>query len=298
MNQTHRVQVVVFVLLTGIIRVMPIGMVRAVGRGLGALGFLVLTSRRRVTLSNLRHAYPDSSDDALASLAKASFRSVGEASLELGWLSRLTPAILKEQVVLTNAEVLGEECRKGRGMVIVVSHYAGWEFILQGIHRHAPGRTHVVYKPMSNTVIDAIVLRWRSRLGLKWIPIESAVNDTMEAMKKGDVVILAADQSVGRESIWTSFFGRDVPTAKGPAALCLKTGGTLYLSALRRQRDGSCTGPLVQVETDDLVGYNETTMRTLTQRLTSLTETYIRDDPGQWMWTHKRWKHATDTPRG
>ena len=116
----------------------------------------------------------------------------------------------------------------------------------------------------------------------------------MDAVKRGDVVILAADQSVGPESVWTSFFGRDVPTAKGPAALCLKTGSAMYLSAIRRQADGTCAGPLVKVKTDDLRGYNETNMRKLTQRLTSLTEEYIRKDPGQWMWTHKRWKHSRE----
>ncbi len=294
MRKAHRIQAFFFVILTGIVRALPLAAVRSLGRGIGGMGFTVLTSRRRVTLSNLRYAYPNASDEELHTIARTSFRSVGEASLELLWLSRLTPDILRDQMVITNPEALEKEMQRGKGVVVVVSHYAGWEIILQGIHQYAPGRTHVVYKPLSNKIIDTVVLRWRTKLGLQWIPIQTAVHDTTEAVKRGDVVILAADQSVGPESIWVSFFGRDVPTAKGPAALCLKTGAVLYLSAMHRQKNGSCSGPLVEVKTADLKGYNEQNMKKLTQRLTSLTEEYIRKDPGQWMWTHKRWKHSRE----
>jgi len=288
----HSIQAFFFFCMTAIVRLLPLGWARSFGKGLGNIAYSFLTSRRKVTISNLHYAYPEMSESEVITTARSSFRSVGEASLELGWLSRLTPGILMREMILTNPEDLEKELEKGKGVVIVVSHYAGWEFVLQGIHQYAPGRTHVVYKPLSNSSIDAIVLAWRTRLGLMWIPLESAVEDTMNAVKNGDVVILAADQSVGPESVWTSFFGREVPTAKGPAALCLKTGAALYLSAVRRKPDGTCSGPLIKVRSADLKGYNQSNMKRLTQRLTSLTEEYIRKDPGQWMWTHKRWKHT------
>ncbi len=292
MKFAHRLEAGTFFLLTGIVRSLPLRAARALGRLLGLAGYAFVTSRRRVTVSNLRSAYPHLGESDVRRIARASFRSVGEASLELGWLARLTPAIVGREMILTNPEEVERELKSGKGIVVVVSHYAGWEIILQGIQQYAPGRTHVVYKPLSNPVVDEAVLGWRRKLGVKWIPLESAVTDTMTAVKNGDVVILAADQSVGPESVWTSFFGRNVPTAKGPAALCLKTRAALFLSAVRRQSDGRCIGPLVRVKSSDLRAYNPKNLRTLTQRLTSLTEEYIRKDPGQWMWTHKRWKHS------
>jgi len=100
--------------------------------------------------------------------------------------------------------------------------------------------------------------------------METAVADTMAEAQRGGVVILAADQSVPKESIRVPFFGREVPTAKGPAALSLKAGVPIYLCRLRRVADGSHRGDLTRVSSDGLDGYSETNVIELTKKLISL----------------------------
>ena len=59
---------------------------------------------------------------------------------------------------------------------------------------------------------------------------------------------------------------------------------------------GSYKGRFVRIPTDDLGSYTEENMIELTKRHVKLTEDAIRAHPEQWMWMHKRWKHATADP--
>lgn len=286
----HLVELPFFFLMTALVCLLPLSGVRAFGRWIGRGGYRLLGSRRRVAMENLRASLPGRSEEELQQIARGSFEMVAAAFLELLWFPRLTRSRLEQEAVVENAvevrRALGE-----RGAVVIVSHMAGWEFILQGVNAAFAGRTSVVYKPMSNPITDRFIYDWRSKFGLKWIPMQTAVAETMAEAQRGGVVILAADQSVAKESIRVPFFGRKVPTAKGPAALSLKAGVPIYLCRLRRVADGSYRGDLQLVPADDVHGYSEANVIELTKRFTKMTEDYILRDPDQWMWTHKRWKH-------
>ncbi len=287
----HFLELPFFLLATGIVCLLPLSAVRKLGRGLGLLGYRVLGSRRSVAMSNLRAAMQNRPDEDLEKIACESFQTVAVSFLELLWFPRLSARVLGRQAVVENADQVRREIGD-KGAVVIVSHMAGWEFILQGVNAAFPDRTSVVYKPLSNPLTDRMIFSWRSRFGLRWIPMETAVADTMDEAQRGGVVILAADQSVPKESIRAQFFGREVPTAKGPAALSLKVGVPIYLCRLRRIADGSYSGDLVPVSSEGLGSYNETSVIELTKRYTAAMEAYILRDPGQWMWTHKRWKHV------
>ncbi|MEK6649622.1 MAG: hypothetical protein AABY75_01465, partial [Bacteroidota bacterium] len=222
-----------FLLLTGAVCLLPLRGVRALGGLLGMVGYALLQSRRKVALENLRLSLPGRSGKELEEIARESFRTVAVAFLELLWFPRLTTSRIRREAVVENADEARTSVGE-RGAVVIVSHMAGWEFILQAVQQVFPGRTSVVYKPLSNPITDRWIFEWRSKLGLRWIPMDTAVADTMAEAKGGGIVILAADQSVAKESIWVPFFGRDVPTAKGPAALSLKAGVPIYVCRLRR----------------------------------------------------------------
>lgn len=286
----HLLELPFFLLMTALVCLLPLSAVRAWGRWFGRAGYRLLGSRRRVAIENLRASLAGRSESELDRIARGSFEMVAVAFLELLWFPRLTQRRLMQEAAVENAEDV-RRALDGQGAVVIVSHMAGWEFILQGVNAAFPGRTSVVYKPLSNPITDRFIYDWRSKFGLKWIPMQTAVADTMAEAQRGGVVILAADQSVPKESIRVPFFGRNVPTAKGPAALSLKAGVPIYLCRLRRVEGDAYRGDLQLVPADGVHGYNEANVIELTKRFTKMTEDYILRDPDQWMWTHKRWKH-------
>ncbi|MBF8247541.1 MAG: htrB, partial [Bacteroidetes bacterium] len=141
----------------------------------------------------------------------------------------------------------------------------------------------IVVKTQSNMLIDKKVTERRTRLGNKIVPMEFSVREVLRTLQKGDW-----------ESITVNFFGRLVPAFAGPAVFSLKTGAPILMGLATRQGDGTYSLRFAEVHRDDLKEYNEDAVAVLTQRHVAMAESMIRDHPGQWLWMHRRWKHADD----
>jgi len=124
--------------------------------------------------------------------------------------------------------------------------------------------------------------------------MEFAVREVMRTLQKGDFVGMAADQSAARESITVNFFGRLVPTFAGPAVFSLKTGAPILMGLATRQGDWTYSLRFTEVPCDDLKEYSEDAVAELTRRHVAMAESMIRIHPEQWLWMHRRWKHADD----
>jgi lauroyl/myristoyl acyltransferase len=61
---------------------------------------------------------------------------------------------------------------------------------------------------------------------------------------------------------------------------------------LVRRPDYAYDFELFEVQTADLAAAGDADVAELTRRHTALLETMIRKHPGQWLWTHRRWKHV------
>jgi KDO2-lipid IV(A) lauroyltransferase len=151
---------------------------------------------------------------------------------------------------------------------------------------------NVIVKTQSNRLIDRKVNEFRSRLGNAMIPMQHAVREALTVLREGGCVALAADQSAARESVWTEFFGRPVPTHQGPAVFTLRTGSMLVAAVAERQADGSYRMRFEEIPSSDLAPDDPSSILELTRRHVRWTEEVIRRNPAQWMWMHRRWKHA------
>ena len=124
--------------------------------------------------------------------------------------------------------------------------------------------------------------------------MDISVRRVLKALSEGRVVGILADQTAPMESVSVEFFGRMVPTFEGPAVFSLKTGAPIVMACALRISEGKYSVEFQEIQTDDLKGFSDENVETLTQRHVSLTEEIIRKNPDQWMWMHKRWKHVPD----
>lgn len=107
--------------------------------------------------------------------------------------------------------------------------------------------------------------------------------DLLKHIRGGGIAAMAFDvfESSGPA---IDFLGQPAPTALSPAEIAVKTGALLipYFGIRRADRygfDAVIEEPIPHGAPIDM-------MREATRRL----EARIQDDPGQWMWTHRRWK--------
>jgi KDO2-lipid IV(A) lauroyltransferase len=107
-------------------------------------------------------------------------------------------------------------------------------------------------------------------------------------MRDGGHLGLLIDQKMN-EGIPVPFFGRDAWTATAPADLALKFKAPVVPARIVRLPGArfkiEVFPPMELPDTGD----RKADVRTLITQMTALIEGWIRDNPEQWFWVHRRW---------
>lgn len=290
----HIVEYVLFAFAAAVVRFIPLSLVHIFGYILARWAYPFLKSRRNVALENLRYAFPEMDESERKSIALQSFQSVSATFIELLWYPNFSKESIRQRVQIENIDLLTKLLEKNKGIVFVTAHLGSWELTAQAIAVYSGIEVSAIAKTQSNSFIDHAITKRRELFGVKVVSMGINVREILRTLHHGGIVTLVADQSAPKESIAVEFFGRTVPTFQGPAMFSLKTGAPLLLGCAVRQKSGNYTMRFIQVPTEDLHDASDDNVYELTRRQVAATETIIREHPEQWMWMHKRWKHALD----
>jgi KDO2-lipid IV(A) lauroyltransferase len=252
----------------------------------------------------------------------ARHRKVGVENLEMAFGDRFTPAerdrIVREvyrhfccmlmeilhtprRMHLTNyrdhvelvghVPVLDQMMTGGRPMIFLTGHYGNWElagyvFGLFGFPTVSVART------LDNLYLDRYLRSFRERTGQSLIPKTGGFDQMVEVLRAGRVLCFLADQDAGQRGLYVEFFGRPASTHKAIALLAIEHRAPVVVGVARRIGPGFRYEIRCEdiVDPSDLAGTADD-VRELTQRFTAALERLIRQDPTQYLWLHRRWKH-------
>ncbi|MDH4070654.1 MAG: hypothetical protein OEV30_09525 [Ignavibacteria bacterium] len=290
------VEFILFEAVSQIVRPLSYRAVGRLGRWYGSLGYYCLRIRRARTLTNLRFAFPQKTEEERKAIAAGAYRNFGIAIMQLLWSRYATADQLKQVVRIPDRRILNECLDAGKGIVLLSAHFGCWEFIAQGLRLQIGHPINSIVQRQRNQYIDRIIDRTRRRHGNSTISKGVQSRASLTVLKSGGILGLLGDQSGPKESIFVDFFGRAAATHRGPAAFSLKTGSPILFVVLVRQSDGTYDAIMDRVQDQDLKGYSEEAIVELTRRHVSLLEKRIREHPDQWLWMHNRWKHTMHAP--
>ena len=166
-------------------------------------------------------------------------------------------------------------------------------------HRHRLGRETigVIARPLDNPSLDRAMTALRQSAGNEVIEKEHAMIRSMRRLKAGQGVAFVVDQNVQeKEGIFVDFFGRPACTTPFAARLAIKTGAMVL--ACRAVMTPDLTYRVVYdrpIDPGDF-GTGEAAVEALTQAMMNTTEAWIRENPDQWLWMHRRWHTQKTTP--
>jgi KDO2-lipid IV(A) lauroyltransferase len=289
------------ILLAAPLWLLPWSASAALGRVYGRLAGLVWRVGWRTALVNLRRAYGDELDlRGARELAGRSFASLGQGIAEgvqfvrrhAGGRGDWRALYVAEDPVL-EARVLADP----RPKVFVTGHLGSWEVALMVLACLRPGGGAVARR-VDNVVLDRVLRRFRTARPEQWIEKRGAVSEARRRLEAGDDVALLLDENGGYRGVFTRFFGRPASTSRVAALLALATGAPIVVGALvRRPARPGLLYRLALLEPEPIGDRPpKEAVRDLTQRVTSVLEQWIRDDPDQWRWAHWRWKTRPSGP--
>ncbi len=273
--------------LLWLVQLLPLGAQALLGRGLGAIGWHVVASRRRVALRNLELCFPAMDAAARERLARQHFRWLGRSLLERGLLWYASPARLKRLIRVEGDVGFAE--RSDKPVMWLAPHFMGLDVAGASVLLFQKRKGISIYQRQSDPVLDRALRRGRLRLGNAEIfSRDEAGKALMRAIRKGDGFFNLPDMDFGlRDAAFVPFFGVPAATLLAPSRLAkaldmvvqpvvaeILPGGQGYVV-----RYGE---PWTDFPTDDPVADSA--------RMNRWIESEIRRDPAQYLWVHRRFK--------
>jgi KDO2-lipid IV(A) lauroyltransferase len=173
----------------------------------------------------------------------------------------------------------------GKGVMIITGHCGNWELMQLAVSSRLGGLS-VVARKQDNPYLNAFIERTRERYGSRVIYKQGALKKLLTALKAGGTTGVVMDQAVfPEEGVLIDFLGAPAWTTKTPALLGKRTGAAV-LPVFMRWADGGhviTVHPAVELAGDESED---------TKRISGYIEEYIRQDPADWLWMHRRWKRA------
>lgn len=264
---------------------------RRLGRCFGAVAFRLSRRDRRRALENLKTAYGDGLPEAeRRRIARASITNLCGSMFELFSLSWRGPAgVMKLVGPDEDVSALEKPIAEGRGVLLFSAHFNNWE--LMGAYMAARGLpVKAIGRRLNDRRLDAMITRWRSRMGVETIYQEAGARPPLRHLREGGLLALLADQDVPRlAGEFVEFFGREAYTMTGPAALAVTAKAVSVGVFLVRKGDRHrlvCTEAIEPPAS----GTKKERVLELTRRYTAEIERIVRVHPEQWAWMHRRWR--------
>lgn len=284
----HRLEFAALWMIKSVANALPAGGSQVAGAAVGRLIGRLWRFRRGVAQRNIEQAFPDFTPSQTARVVNGTFANIGRTTFEILRFDRAASRAVLDRVDTNGTAPLELAVREGQGVLLLSAHFGNWE--VYGAWVRALGYpVDVVVKPMRNPLSDRLYNARRAVHDVGIIPTQIGTSGIVRAIKKRRFVAMLVDQYAGREGVEVEFFGRPASTPRGPAVLALKYGCSVLIGVLVRKPDGRFLalndGPLEIERTGD----DKRDVKTLTQKITSRLEEYIRAYPDQWLWTHRRW---------
>jgi KDO2-lipid IV(A) lauroyltransferase len=258
--------------------------------------------RTRRVREQLEFALPEYDVARREGWARDVFVHLGRGLAELILLRGRQRAALLERVEIEGLENLEEAERQtpSGGVLIVTAHFGNWELACAKAAAYGIPIS-VVYRGLHQPALDSAMLGLRGlalessgeQAIVQQIPMGRAGLSVIRALDAGRKVVVLLDQDARRdEGVFVSFFGHSASTRFGALALAALRGVPVVPVFVRRALDGRTHRfqfhpalQLVAGATDD-----EEVLRQHVQQVTAAIEKEIRASPGQWIWTHRRWR--------
>lgn len=248
--------------------------------------------RHRTAIDNLRLAFPDKTGDEIEAIALDMWENMAKLAAEYIFLDQLFD-FNPDSRQSGRIEIVGEErflkiAAEKRPHILFTAHIGNFELLPIAGAVHGMELTALFRPPNNPYIADYILSTRRSTMGELLASSNGAAFALAATLEKGGNVGVLVDQKFSRGLV-TEFFGRTCETNPIVPMLARRFECDVYPTRCTR-----LPGNRYRLEIEDRLELprdpdGDIDVQASTQLLNDVVERWIREDPGQWMWFHKRW---------
>ncbi len=277
-----------------LISILPFRLFYFVSDMIFVLVYHIIGYRRKTVRENLELVFPEKSEAEIKDIQRKFYSHMCDMFLEMIKSISISDKEIKRRFTFTNLEYLRELEGKNKSIIVMLGHYASYEWINALQLYDLKFRSFGVYKKIKNKYFDDLAKKIRGRFDGTLITTYKATEKIRYNEEQGILgnYAMIADQSpkMSRAKTWIKFMGIRVPVFDGSDRLARKLDMSVFYLHVEKTGRGYYSATLKPITED---ARNEPD-HFITKRFIELLEKQIRKKPEYYLWTHKRWKHRNE----
>lgn len=262
----------------------------------GFLYFLmnyVFRYRKDVIQRNLQSSFPGKSEDEIKKIHKKFNRNLTDYIAEMLKSFSITQKELDKRHTYSNLEVFDECKAENKNVVLITGHVFNWEWFLGLVNKLPTKYTYALYHSTRNSFWDGVTSGIRSKFGTTPLNMYHAVRQMMKTENNGEhTYLFVADQSPKKAQIKynLTFLNQETPVYTGFDKITVRKDMAVVFCKTVKQKQGYYHTSFERI-LPDAEKFREFEV---VEKFFSKLEKQIRENPDNWLWSHKRWKNLTD----
>ena len=279
------VEFLIIIFLLVIFKILGFKLASSLGGLIGRLVGPLFRSKKKI-LSNISKALPEIEEKNTELIVKKMWENYGRILSEYMFIKNFRNSKYKKFLTIEGQEILNELKDSKEPVVFISGHFNNFELMAMQIEKSGINLA-AIYRPLNNIFLNKIMEKIRTKyICRKQIKKGgSGTRELLESFKNNYSIAIMIDQRVS-ESIKTNFFGHKASTTTIPAQLVKKFGSKIVPIYIER-----INGVYFKMTINKPVSFDkESTIEEITLNLNKWLEKMILINPGQWIWSHDRWK--------
>jgi len=241
---------------------------------------------KKVIESNILKAFPDLDHNNVKKIIYKMWSNYGRILSEYVFLKDFRNSTLQDHFTIEGQEILNKIKESNQPVIFVSGHFNNFELMAMHIEKSGINLA-AIYRPLNNKFLNFIMEKIRKKYICK-NQIKKGISGTKQLLsffKKGSSIALMIDQRVS-QGIKSNFFKHEALTTTIPAQFVKKFNCKVVPIYIERTNDVNFRLTIQEPREYQ----NDETIESITLDLNNLLEKMILKNPGQWIWSHNRWK--------
>lgn len=271
-----------------LISLLPFRVIYLISDGVYFFLYYVFGYRRKIVMANLRIAFPEKPEEELHKISKQFYHNLTDTFVEIIKLISMSDETFAKRCT-GDFSAINELIKKGKNVQLHAGHQFNWEmgslFMSKSI-TSIP--SYAVYIPIKNSAMEKLFLKIRERYGTKFIKATEFKLKRDEIFGDRFAFFLGADQNPGNPATayWQNYFSKSAPFIPGPEVGGIKNNtGIIFIRSRIIKRGHYAVECTVYTENAASTTHGE-----ITRAFRDFLEKIIREQPDNYLWTHRRWK--------
>ena len=247
-------------------------------------------SKKRIS-TNFKKAFPGLDNEEENKYTREMWCNFGRTFAEYVYLKEFREN-KKNHIVINGSEILDLIKSSNVPTVFVSGHFANFELMAMELDRKNLNIA-AIYRPLNNFFLNPLMEYWRKKYICnfqipKKIPGRSGdgTRQFIKAVQIKTNIAVMVDQSI-TQGKKIDFFGEKAFTTSIPSQLALKYNYQIVPIAIRRVKKYEFVMDIFNPISIDKKKDDELSIG---KKINEKIEEMILKNPGQWIWTHNRWK--------